>query len=406
MGHNVVITGMGAVSALGDSPDVIHRALCDGSTSFGPPTLFDAEVAAGYEVAEVRDFAPQSYLGARNLRPLDRTGRLAAVGVHLALESSGFGPEARGDRDVGLVLGTMFCSVKTIAEFDRRAQSAGPEYASPLDFSNTVLNAAAGQVAIWHRLRGVNSTIAAGAASGLQAIGYAAQMIRLGRSTALVAGGAEEVCFESFHGFRQAGGLCPPDGNQPRHPMPFGAGRSGVALGEGSAFLLLEDEETAAARGAHVVGRVAGFGAAYDPRFEVDENRGTSALTTAVDKALADAGIVHADITAVVSSASGSPTLDGREAAALHISVGSAVPVTAVKGGVGEMLGASGALQVVVALESLKSGTLPGIAGLETRDPAVALDLAGLPSRPLAGGPVLVTAVAAEGNCCALVVTA
>ena len=405
MGHDVVITGTGAICALGDSPAGIHRALCEGRTSFGAPTTFDEAVATGYEVAEVRDFAPQSYLGARNLRPLDRTGRLVAVGVQLVLASSGWELEAREAQGLGLVLGTMFCSVKTIAEFDRRAQNAGPEYASPLDFSNTVLNAAAGQVAIWHHLRGVNSTIAAGAVSGLQAIGYAAQLVRVGRSAALVAGGAEEVCFESFHGFRQGGALCPPEGDRPGRPRPFAPNRSGIALGEGAAFLVLEAGDAAAARGARVLGRVAGFAAGYDPRPEVDENRGTTALTAVVARAIADAGLAPGDIGAVVSSASGSRTLDAREASALRASVGPAVPVTAIKGGVGEALGASGALQVVTALESLTSGTLPGIAGLDGQDPGIELDLVRPGTRPCPGAPVLVTAVAAEGNCCALVVT-
>ena len=137
----------------------------------------------------------------RNIRPLDRTGRLAAVGVELALADAPWPAAERRARGIGLILGTMFCSVRTIGEFDRRAQQAGPEYASPLDFSNTVLNAAAGQVAIWHGLPGVNTTIASGAVSGLHAIGYAATLIRTGRASVLVAGGAEEVCFESCYGF-------------------------------------------------------------------------------------------------------------------------------------------------------------------------------------------------------------
>src|SRR5262249_19598300 len=150
-----------------------------------------------------------------------------------------------------------FCSVRTIGEFDRRAQKEGPEYASPLDFSNTVINAAAGQVAIWHSLRGVNSTIAAGAAAGLHAIGYATRLIRTGRAPALVAGGAEELCFESFLGFLNAGLLTREDA--PGAHVPFDARRSGCALGEGAAFLVLEDEAYASARGARIVGRIDGF---------------------------------------------------------------------------------------------------------------------------------------------------
>src|SRR5207245_2109785 len=101
---------------------------------------------------------------------------LSAVAAELALADSGWSVARRREHELGVILGTMFGSVRTIGEFDRRAQQSGPEYASPLDFSNTVLNAAAGQIAIWHNLRGVNSTIATGAASGLHAIGYGAQL--------------------------------------------------------------------------------------------------------------------------------------------------------------------------------------------------------------------------------------
>jgi hypothetical protein len=199
----VVITGVGLVCAVGDKPAEVHQALCERRTGIGASTLFP-EQAGARGVGEVRDFVARNYLGPKNLRPLDRTGQLAAVAAELALADGGWTPDPRDGREVGLVLGTTFCSARTIGEFDRRAMREGVEYASPLDFANTVINAAAGQVAIWHRLRGVNSTISTGAASGLHAIGYAAQLIRAGRATALIAGGAEELCFESHLGFLRA----------------------------------------------------------------------------------------------------------------------------------------------------------------------------------------------------------
>ena len=259
---------MGAICALGDRPSQIHEALCEGRSGFAAPTVFPADIAPGYQVAEVPGFDAQNYLKTGNVRPLDRTGRLALVGVELTLADSGWTTERRVAQPVGLILGTMFCSVRTIGEFDRRAQQAGPEYASPMDFSNTVLNAAAGQVAIWQKLRGINTTVSAGASSGAQAIGYAMQMIRAGRADALLAGGAEEICYESFHGSRQAARLAAPNGGG--GPRPFDASRSGTGMGEGAAFLALEAEETAAARGARVLARVAGFAAAYDPTCHAD----------------------------------------------------------------------------------------------------------------------------------------
>ena len=393
---------MGAICALGDQPHAIYEALCGGQSRFGPPTLFAPDVAPGHHVAEVRDFAPQNYLKTGNVRPLDRTGRLALVGVELALADSGCTTERRATEAVGLILGTMFCSVRTIGEFDRRAQQAGPEYASPMDFSNTVLNAAAGQVAIWQRLRGVNTTITTGATSGLHAIGYAAQLIRSGRADALVAGGAEEVCYESFYGFYRAGRLAPPSGGAPGTVAPFDILRTGTAMGEGAAFLVLEAEETARARGAQILARVAGFGNAFDPDTREQSPPRRSVLAGAIAHALADAGIAASDIGAVVSSASGSRPLDARESAGIGAALGAAVPVTAIKSMTGETLGASGALQALAAIEALRGGRLPGVAGLTRVDPAIILAVSA-ETRPMRATRALVTTIAPEGNCCALV---
>lgn len=397
----VVVTGLGAICALGDRPQGIHDALCEGRRVFAPPTVFPADVVPTLHVAEVRDFAAQQYVTTGNVRPLDRTGRLALVGVELALADSGWTTERRAETPVGLILGTMFCSVRTIGEFDRRAQQAGPEYASPMDFSNTVLNAAAGQVAIWQKLRAVNTTITTGATAGLHAVGYGSQLIQRGRAQALVAGGAEEICYESCYGFYRAGRLAALNGDGAAPVAPFDADRSGTAMGEGAAFLVLESEDTARARGASVIARVLGFANGFDPesrRPSGDPN----ALARAIGHALADAGVAPAEIGLVVTSASGSPPLDAREAAGIAAALGDAVPVTAIKSMTGETLGASGALQALTAVASLRFGLLPGVAGLARLDPAIPLNISSH-TRPVRATCALVTAIAPEGNCCAVV---
>lgn len=392
---DVVVTGSGIVSALGDRPEQLHEALCDSRRAFGASAVLGAEAGA-YPVAEVPGFDPRSYLGAKNMRPLDRTGQLAAAAAELALADSGWTVELRQQRDIGIVLGTTFCSVRTIGEFDRRAMRDGPEYASPLDFSNTVINAAAGQVAIWHKLRGVNSTISTGAASGLHAIGYAAQLIRAGRAEALLAGGAEELCFEAFLGAERGGLL---DSSAPR---PYDARRGGYALGEGAGFVVLESAESAAARGARIIGRIHAFSAGYDARGAMGDPDGDNALTLVLDRAVANGGPRPA---AVIASGSGSQAIDAREANALAAVAAVRLPTTTLKGHLGEALGANGPFQVVVALESLRRRKLPPIAGLSERDPAFDLDFVTGGARDLDGSAVLITALAREGNCCALLLS-
>ena len=221
---------MGVISSLGNSSAELHSALCKGDTGLHK---IEGEAFHGFQCRQgghLLSFQPETFLQGKPLRSLDRTGRMVAAAATLALANSGWSRETLSQRDVGLVLGTMFGSVHTISEFDRRALVEGPAYASPLDFANTVINAAAGQAAIWHNLRGINSTIACGAASGLAALSYAADLIRYREHTAILAGGADEFCFESFCGFERAGLLCKTNGHDAL-PVPFAAARSGFALG-------------------------------------------------------------------------------------------------------------------------------------------------------------------------------
>ncbi|PON18575.1 hypothetical protein C2W62_07310 [Candidatus Entotheonella serta] len=317
MEHRVMITGAGVISPLGDSPAALHAALCEGQSGLRPIELFNTEGLGCKQAYELAEFTPDAYLGKKNLRPLDRTSRLVVSTAKLALDDSGWSTDMRCQTEVGLVLGTMFCSVHTISEFDRRGLTLGPGRVSPMDFANTVINAAAGQAAIWHNLRGVNSTISSGKTSGLQAIAYAADLIRRGQATALLAGGAEELCFESFCGFDRAGLLCHgPDGVQ-EYPIPFDIRRNGFALGEGAALVMLEDAETAIARGAQIIGEIKGYGNAYDLSQGAVSQDAVAAMTRAMRLALRDARMTPVDVTCLSASANGSVWADRQETQAI-----------------------------------------------------------------------------------------
>src|ERR1044072_1092277 len=196
MRNRVVITGAGVVSSLGDSSSSLQFSLCSGRRAVRPVELFSTAGLGCPLGGEVRDFDARKYLGRRNLRPLDRTSRLVASAAQLALDDSGWTAEMRAAKEVGLSLDMVFSGGPTIPEVRGRAPEAGPAYASPMDFANTVINAAAGQTAIAHGLRGVNTTISTGVTSGLEAIAYATELIRSGREGFVLAGGADELCFE------------------------------------------------------------------------------------------------------------------------------------------------------------------------------------------------------------------
>src|SRR5688572_9042327 len=289
MSRRVFITGIGLISSLGDSPAQLHSALCAGKSGIGPIQSFNANGLGCHLGAEIKSFQAEKYLGPINLRPLNRTSRLAAGAARLALDHSGWSPEMVEQEEAGLVLGTMFGSLLTISDFDCRLLEAGPGYVSPMDFANTVINAAAGQTAIVHKLRGINSTISAGAVSGLQAIAYATDLIRSGRAKGILAGGAEELCFQSFYNFDRAALLCP--SNNAQTAVPFDPTHNGFVLGEGVALLMLEEETLARQRDARVLAEILGHAGGYDSSAESDESNSIDVMAGTMQLAMADANV-------------------------------------------------------------------------------------------------------------------
>jgi 3-oxoacyl-[acyl-carrier-protein] synthase II len=387
----------------------MYAALLEGKR--GPPAtdLLAIPGLVCHQCTAIKEFAPEAYLGEKNLRPLDRTSRLLACACQRALDASGWSAGRLAEQEVGLVVGTMFCSLRTIADFDRRALQEGPCYASPMDFANTVINAAAGQTAIWHNLRGVNSTISVGAASGLQALAHATELIRTGRARALLAGGADELCFESFYGFFwEAGLLCGSRSDDGEFPIPFDARRNGFVLGEGAALLMLEDAEFAAARGARVLAEIVGHGSRYDPSRGRDEEKAVGTITRTMRLALRDAGMTPAEIDGVSASANGSIRGDRQEARALKAAFqdsSAPIAVTAIKSMLGEALGGSGAMQAVALVEGMGRGVLPGIPQLEQPEESFLHAKAGPSNRTVDLRTGLINSLGFDGHCCSLVLT-
>src|ERR1019366_6445436 len=182
----VVVTGSGVISPMGAGVDAFADALWSGASAIGPSARFP-----GSYVAEFKEFNPTPWLGNKGVRILDRGTRFLCVAAQMVLTSTGLSQDKlpEGDPSLGLVCGTLFGGVHSIATFDMSGLLEGPSMVSPMDFPNTVINAPAGQAAIKHKLRGVNSTICAGLSSGLYAINYAAEFLRFGRARYVMAGG-------------------------------------------------------------------------------------------------------------------------------------------------------------------------------------------------------------------------
>ncbi len=401
----VAITGAGVISCFGDSAEILHSALCNGEQASYQIDFDECADSNCRQGGKLPSFRAESYLQGKPLRALDRTGRIVAAAAKLALENSGWTPEMLSRHEVGLVLGTMFSSMRTISAFDRHGLTQGPSCVSPMDFANTVLNAAAGQTAIWHNLRGINSTIAGGTASGLMALGYAFDLIRHGGHTALLAGGADEFSFEAWCGFERVGLLCRSNGHS-EFPVPFSARRNGFVLGEGSALLMLEEWETARERGASILGEIRGHGSSYHAARNPDG--APEAITRAMKSALKDSRMLPSDIHCISASANGSVLADRHEAMAIYTTFNGSsqsIPITAIKSMLGESLGTAGAFQAIDLLQSLRSHLLPAIRGLESYEPEMPSLHFCRQKQDVLGNSGLINSVGIDGNVCSLVIS-
>ena len=402
MNTRIFATGVGVISSLAAGADEFEVALYEGRSGIGPRSLF-ADIVPGGSAGEVRDFAPQRWLGNKGLRVLDRSARLLCVAAHMALGESGLAqePGTEGDSELGLVCGTMFGSVHSITSFDWSGLIDGPNLVNPMEFPNTVINSPAGQAAIKHKLRGVNSTISAGLVSGLYAIHYAMEFLRFGRAHALLAGGVEELCEESYLSFRKIGIASARD-----RLRPFAPDRDGTILGEGSALCMLETREGALRRGAAPLFEVCGFGAAHDAhRIDEFDVRARGA-TSAIELALKAAEIRPDAVGCIIAGANGSKTGDAMEARALKNVFGKRlpeIPLCAPKAAFGEALGASGALLAVTAGIALRRRVLPPTAGFEEGDGELLLSAS---PQPFEQDYALVNCFGCDGNNASLVLRA
>jgi 3-oxoacyl-[acyl-carrier-protein] synthase II len=401
----IVITGAGLISPIGNSPTDFYDALCAGRSALGPLDISDADLVDCRQACQMKSFDARLYLDV-NLHGLSRISQMVSAAAGLALADSGWTAPMRSEEELAISLGTVFGSVHTISEFDRRALTAGPNYVRPVDFANTVLNAPAGQAAILYDLRGANSTIAAGLTSGLQAIGMASEMIESGTAAGILAGGADEICLESIYGFDRAGLLCHRTGDNPEAPIPFDRRRNGLALGEAAALLMLEDVEAAVGRSARVLGEILGFASGYDCTGWKDRTKSITLVAHTIRAALDDAEVEVDQIAAVSASANGSVYLDDIEARAIGAAFGeraAALPVTAIKSVTGETLGSSGALQTITMLQAMDRGVLPGIFGFGQPPDGFPLLMATIDNTRLDPGHCLINSIGIDGDCSALV---
>lgn len=351
--QRIVITGVGVVAPNGIGKEEFWANCAAGVSGIKRITLFDTSKYRCHYAGEISNFQPERYLGSKGLRNLDRTTLLSLVAAKLAIDDAHLEITDANRNDIGVVLGSTMGSVHSISEFDKEGLREGPRYVNPAHFPNTVINAPASQVAIRFGLRGLNSTISTGFSASLDAIGYAIDMLNLGRTKILLVGGVEELCIQTFLGFYKLRFLAmSPNGSAPFF-KPFDEHRRGALLGEGAAFFVLETLEDAQRREAQSYAELLGYGTYFDPDAMYRYNPGGKGPAAAMRQALDDAGVVPDDIDYVSACANSTKICDASELTAFETVFGprvGAVQRQTAKMLLGESFSADAALQLAAML--------------------------------------------------------
>jgi 3-oxoacyl-[acyl-carrier-protein] synthase II len=364
------VAGIGLVSVFGTSHASFRDALLDGQSGIAPVSGFDAAGCRSILAAEIKDFDAAAWVPPMKMRRMDRTGVYAVAATKLALDDARASIAPDGDDRAGVVLGTWTAGGGSTQQFLDALFRNGPSGAPALLFDSTVANAAASLAGLEHRFRGPNMTVSHKEASGLAAVVSAVDLIREGRATALMAGGADAV-FEPFYKAHDRFGVMSPHLEFSHHLAPFDTGRDGFVIGEGAFNLWLESADRSG-EGETAYGEILGVAAssaacpinAWPPRPEP--------LVRTMRLALDDAGLTADAIDVVYASANATTGLDAVEAAALvELFAGSRSVVTSVKGALGEF-GASGTAACAAAFLCGRNGRVPPVAGLKCADPAAA----------------------------------
>lgn len=375
--NRVVVTGVGALSALGNTVDENWANAIAGRSGIAPITMFDSTGYPTTFAGEVKGFDAASQLGRKDARRHDRYSQLAIVASRQAVASSGLDIAANADR-VGVLIGTGIGGVETIESGIENLLTGGPRRVSPFFVPMILANMASGNVAIDLGARGPNFAPVSACAASAHAIGEATRMIRLGLADAMIAGGAEApVTRIGVAGFSSMGALSTRNDAPQEASRPFDGGRDGFVLAEGAASLVLESLDHALARGATILGEVIGYGLSDDANHMVQPSPEGEGAGRAMRMAMADAGIAPEAIGYLNAHGTSTPLNEKFETAAIKGAMGEHaynLPISSTKSMTGHLLGAAGALEAVLTLRALQTGILPPTINQTERDPDCDLD--------------------------------
>lgn len=375
--RRAVVTGIGAVTPLGNDAAQTWEGLKNGRSGIGPITLFDTENFKAKLAAEVHGFDPKEYMEVNEALRTDRYAQFAVAAAQQAAEESRIEGAVEAER-FAVLFGTGIGGITTFEKEHTKLLEKGARRVSPLFVPMMIGNMAAGLIAIRHGCQGPAMPAVTACASGSNAIGEALRLIRHGYADAVITGGAEAaICPSAVAGFANMQALsCAEDPEAAS--LPFDRRRSGFVMGEGAVALILEEYEHAKARGARIYGEVCGYGSTCDAYHITSPRPDADGGARAMMQAMREAGYTGQDTVYVNAHGTGTPMNDALETIAIKKALGEDAAkralVSSTKSMTGHMLGAAGAVEAMACLFALNEGVIPPTIHLKEQDEACDLN--------------------------------
>ena len=376
--RRVVITGVGAVTALGRSADSLWKACLAGCSGVSLISGIDMTDYPTRIAAEIKEWDASPWMDKKEIRRMDRFIQFAVAAAMMALEDSGLKIDEENRDRTGVFIGSGIGGLSTIEEQHKILLEKGPGRVSPFLIPGIICDMGAGMVSIMVGARGPNSCITTACATGANSIGDAYEVIRRGDADAMIAGGAEAAITPlGMAGFCQARTMSQRNDDPERASRPFDADRDGFVMAEGSGIVVMETLESAQARGAHIYGELVGYGMSADAYHITAPAPHGEGASRSMKAALNHAGLKPEDVDYINAHGTSTDLNDKNETAAIKTVLGEhayKIPVSSTKSMTGHLVGAAGAVEAILCLLTIQDGTIAPTINYEKPDPDCDLD--------------------------------
>lgn len=361
----VVVTGLGAVTPVGNTPEETWKNLLEGKSGAAPITHFDTTLFKTKFACEVKDLNLNDYIDRKEARKMDRYCQLAMVSAAQGIKDAGLDLEKEDLNRIGVVYGVGIGGIKTFQDevvYYGQHEDQGPKF-NPFFIPKMIADIASGQISIQYGFHGPNYTTTSACASSSNALADAFNLIRLGKANIIVSGGAEAaICETGVGGFNAMHALSTRNDDPEHASRPFSASRDGFVMGEGAGCLVLEELEHAKARGAKIYAEMVGEGASADAHHITASHPEGLGAKLVMQRALEDAGLKPEDIDYINVHGTSTPVGDISEAKAIKDVFGEHVyklNISSTKSMTGHLLGAAGAVEALACVLSVKNDIVP-----------------------------------------------